>query len=201
MNFDSAPVTSDVEVTGKIRAEIFLSSDARDLDLWVRLLDVAPDGTAFNLMSPGPDVQRASYRSGTKRELLKPGGVYAIKLENLITSNLFRSGHRLRVQVSGAFAPHFSVNLQTGRLEMDSAEARAATITIYHDRAHGSRVILPVAGPAGGIADSLPKPSSAALLVRTSQGPATDHWARRSVDASRTGGRAAGRPIEFRRGK
>ena len=201
LNFDSVPVTSDLEVTGKIRAEIFLSSEARDLDLWVRILDVAPDGTAYNLMSPGPDVQRASYRSGTKRELLKPGGVYTVKLENLITSNLFRSGHRLRVQVSGAFAPHFSLNLQTGRLEMDSAEARAATITLYHDRRHGSRVILPVAGTAGGIADSLPKTGSAARLARTSQGPATDRQARRSVDASRTGGRAAGLPSEFPREK
>ena len=201
LNFDSAPVTSDVEVTGKIRAEIFLSSDAPDLDLWVRLLDVAPDGTAYNLMSPGPDVQRASYRSGTKRELLKPGAVYAIKLENLITSNLFRSGHRLRVQVSGAFAPHFSLNLQTGKLEMDSAEVRAATITLYHDRRHASRVILPVAGSAGGIADSLPKPGSAALRARISRGPATDHQERRSVDASRTGGRGADLPSEFPREK
>ena len=59
---------TDTEVTGPIRAEIFVSADVPDFDLWVRLLDVAPDGTAFNLMSPGLDVLRASYRNAS----LKP---------------------------------------------------------------------------------------------------------------------------------
>jgi putative CocE/NonD family hydrolase len=153
--FDSAPLSQDLELTGRFTAEIFLSCDAPDLDLWVRLLDVAPDGTAFNLMSPGPDVLRASYRSGTQRELLVPGRVYALRLENLVTSNLFGKGHRLRVQLSGAFAPHFSRNLQTGQLEMDFAESRAATITIYHDRAHASRLILPVTGSPRGMVDAV----------------------------------------------
>ncbi len=153
--FDSAPLTQDVEVTGKIIAEIFVSSDGSDLDLWVRLLDVAPDGTAYNLMSPGLDGQRASYRSGTQRELIVAGRVYALRLENLITSNLFRQGHRLRVQISGAFAPHFSLNLQTGQLEMDSAESRAAKIRIYHDRMHATRLLLPVVGSPKGIEDAV----------------------------------------------
>jgi putative CocE/NonD family hydrolase len=149
--FDSAPLAQDLEITGRITAEIHLSCDAPDLDLWVRLLDVAPDGTAYNLMSPGLDVLRASYRSGTRRELLQPHRIYILRLENLITSNLFLRGHRLRVQISAAFFPHFSRNLQTGKLEMDSAESRAATITIHHDRAHPSRLILPVVGSAAGI--------------------------------------------------
>lgn len=149
--FDSAPLTQDLEVTGHITAEIHLSCDAPDADLWVRLLDVAPDGAAHNLMSPGLDVLRASYRSGTRRELLQPHRIYILRLENLITSNRFLRGHRLRVQISAAFFPHFSRNLQTGQLEMDSAESRTATITIHHDRAHPSRLILPVVGPAAGI--------------------------------------------------
>ena len=152
--FDSAPFTQDVEVTGRITAEIFISAPVPDLDLWARLLDVAPDGTAYNLMSPGTDVLRSSYRSGTQRELLAPGRVYALRLENLITSNLFRKGHRLRVQISGSFAPHFSRNLQTGQLEMESAVSRAATITIYHDRAHATRLILPVVGSSRGLEDA-----------------------------------------------
>ena len=65
LTFDTAPLESDTEVTGPIQAHMFVSCDCRDFDLWVRLYDVAPDGTAFNLMSPGLDVQRASYRDVT----------------------------------------------------------------------------------------------------------------------------------------
>jgi predicted acyl esterase len=59
MTFDSAPLEQDTEVSGPIRAQIYFACDCRDTDLWVRLLDVAPDGTAFNVMGPGLDVLRA----------------------------------------------------------------------------------------------------------------------------------------------
>ena len=79
LTFDSTPLESDTEVTGPIHAQIYFSCDCRDTDLWVRLLDVAPDGTAFNLMSPGLDVLRASYRDLKKgRQLLKPHRVYRV---------------------------------------------------------------------------------------------------------------------------
>lgn len=128
-----------------MRAEIFLSCDCRDLDLWVKVLDVAPDGAAFNLMSPGLDVLRASYREpGRGRQLLEVGKVYELRLPFLITSNVFQRGHRIRVQISGAFVPHFSRNLQTGGLESSSAKMRAAEVTIHHDRNYPSRLVLPV---------------------------------------------------------
>lgn len=146
--FDSAPLTSDLEVAGRIAVEIYLSCDAPDVDLWARLLDVAPDGRAFNLMSPGLDVVRASTGGGARRELLEPGKVYRVRLENLFTGNRFLKGHRLRVQISAAFFPDFSRNLQTGQLESDSAGMRKATITVYHDRKHPSRLLLPVTGTA-----------------------------------------------------
>jgi putative CocE/NonD family hydrolase len=143
--FDSAPLKRDTEVTGPIRARIYLSCDCRDTDLWVRLLDVAPDGTAFNLMSPGLDVQRASYRDLKRgRHLLTPGQVYELRLDNLITSNVFKKGHRIRVQVSATFFPNFSRNLHNGNLETTSAEMQKATISIYTDRRHPSRILLPV---------------------------------------------------------
>ena len=105
-------------MTGPIQAQIYLSCDCRDTDLWVRLLDVAPDGTAFNLMSPGLDVLRASYRDLKRgRQLLTPKQVYELHLNNLITSNVFQKGHRIRVQISATFFPNFSRNLQTGELE------------------------------------------------------------------------------------
>ena len=143
--FDSDPLTEDTEVSGPIAAEIYFSCDCRDTDLWVRLLDVAPDGTAYNLMSPGLDVMRASYRNETtKRDLLAPGKVYKLHFDKLMTSNLFTKGHRIRVQISAAFMPHMSRNLHTGELEMTSAKMQKASIRIYHEREHPSRVTLPV---------------------------------------------------------
>jgi len=143
--FDSVPMEKDTEVTGPITAEIYVSADVRDFDLWARVLDVAPDGTAFNLMSPGLDVLRASYRDATlKPELLEPGKIYKLTLDRLLTSNTFLKGHRIRVQLSGAFYPHFSRNLQTGASEIVSKATRPGRITIHLDPAHPSRLLLPV---------------------------------------------------------
>ncbi len=143
--FDSEPFEADTEVTGPISAVIYLSTDAPDTDLWVRLHDVSPDGKALNLMSPGLDVLRASYRNGgPQRELLEPRRPYALRFDNLMTSNLFRKGHRLRVQVSATFFPNFSRNLHTGELEMTSSQMRTARIRIHHDRRHPSRIVFPI---------------------------------------------------------
>jgi uncharacterized protein len=148
LTFDSPPVANDTEVTGPIVAQIYFSCNCRDADLWVRLLDVAPDGTALNLMSPGLDVQRASYRNmQAGRQLLRPNQIYEVNLNHLITSNLFKQGHRIRVQVSATFFPNFSRNLQSGELENSSAKMEKANITIYTERKHASRVILPIVAP------------------------------------------------------
>ena len=143
--FDSEPFPADTEVTGPIRAEIYLSASCKDLDLWVRLLDVAPDGTAFNLMSPGLDVLRASYHNEKLQpEYLKPGGITRLDLDRMLTSNTFLAGHRIRVQISGAFFPHFSRNLQTGDSEIKTSPALPCTVKIFHSKKHPSRIILPV---------------------------------------------------------
>ncbi len=143
--FDTEPLVADTEVTGAIRAEIYVSADVLDLDLWVRLLDVAPDGTAYNLMSPGLDVLRASYSNGTtKPEHLKPNSSVKLTLDRMLTSNTFLTGHRIRVQISGAFFPHFSRNLQTGESEITSSATRIAHVRILHDAKHPSRIVLPI---------------------------------------------------------
>ncbi len=145
LTFDSAAMEDDTEVTGPIEAQIFVSCDCRDLDLWARLEDVSPDGTAFNLMSPGLDVLRASYRDLRRGRLwLEPGKVYELNLANLITSNVFLKGHRVRVQISGSFTPLFSRNLQSGKSETESADVKKATIRVYHDAKHPSQIVLPV---------------------------------------------------------
>jgi putative CocE/NonD family hydrolase len=145
LTFDSAPLAEDLEVTGPIEARLYVSCACRDIDLWVHLLDVSPDGTAANVMSPGLNVQRASYRDLSRgRQLLEPGRIYAIDLDHLITSNVFARGHRVRAQISASFFPNFSRNLQTGELEQRASEGRRAAIRIYHDRTHASRITLPV---------------------------------------------------------
>lgn len=144
MIFDSAPFASDLDVAGPISAEVYMSCDCRDADLWLRLYDVAVDGTAFNLMSPGLDVIRASLRNGASRQWLTPGKPVHLSFANLPTANRFLAGHRLRVQISGEFFPHFSRNLHTGDLETTSATMRRATITILHDASYPSRLVLPI---------------------------------------------------------
>ncbi len=145
LTFDSAPFDADTEVTGPVIARLFVSCDCRDTDIWARLYDVAPDGTAFNLMSPGLDVVRASYRDLSKgRQLLRPGEVYELTLDHLVTSNVFKRGHRVRLQVSATFFPNFSRNLHTGDLETTSSRRQRATIRVHHAGAHASQLVLPV---------------------------------------------------------
>jgi uncharacterized protein len=138
--FETEPLAEDRRVVGTTVASVEVSADSPDFDLWVKLYDVAPDGTSWNLMSSGLDVRRASYRDGgPERKLLKPGERVTLRFDDLVTGNLFRKGHRLRALLCGSFFPAFSRNLQTGELETTSSAMRKARITL-----HGGRLVLPV---------------------------------------------------------
>src|SRR5262245_60092131 len=111
----------------------------------MKILDVGPDRTAFNLMSSKLDVVRASYRDTTvSRSLLEPGRIYRIHLGDLMTGNTFKQGHRIRIHISASFFPNFSRNLHTSELESISTKMRTERITIHHDRQYPSRLIFPV---------------------------------------------------------
>ncbi len=143
--FETPTLASSVTIAGNAIARVFASCDCEDFDLWVRMLDVFPDGRAINLMSPGADSLRASYRDiANGRQLLTPGAVYELTLDGLLTANRFAAGHRIQLQISASFAPHLSRNLQTGESEMISAVAQPAEITIHHSAEYPSRLILPV---------------------------------------------------------
>jgi len=145
LTFDSAALEKETEVTGPIRVRAWVACDCLDFDLWARLLDVAPDGSAMNLMSPGLNVLRASYRDLSRgRQWLSPGKIYELRLENLITSNAFLKGHRIRLQISATFTPNFSRNLQSGKSEVNNSEMKKAKIRLFHDFSHPSQVQLPV---------------------------------------------------------
>jgi putative CocE/NonD family hydrolase len=143
--FSTAPLRESITIAGDAVARVFVSCNCKDFDLWVRMLDVYPDGRTMSLMSPGADSLRASYRDiANGRALIEPDTIYELELDGLLTANRFAEGHRIQVQVSATFAPHLSRNLQTGESEMSSAESRPAEITVHHSGEHPSALILPV---------------------------------------------------------
>jgi uncharacterized protein len=143
--FETAPFAAPVEIIGRVVAELAVSASVPDFDLWVQLYDVAPDGTAWNLSTPGTALQRASYREGgPERRLVKSGETVRLLMDRLVTANRFLAGHRLRVVITPAFAPLFSVNPQTGAQEFESDSVRAGDIRIGHAGGRVSRIVLPV---------------------------------------------------------
>jgi predicted acyl esterase len=84
------------------------------------------------------------YLSNRGYHALEPGEIYSLRFENLITSEVFMAGHRLRILVTSSFFPHFSRNLHTGESEAFSSEMAATEIRIHHDAEHPSRLVLPV---------------------------------------------------------
>jgi predicted acyl esterase len=142
--FETASFERDLTVVGAMAAELSVSSTADDAQIWVKVFDVAPDGTAWNLMSSGLDVMRASYRNGNaKREPLVPGQIYQVRLGDLLTANTFKAGHKLRVVISTAFVPDFEPMTQPYKL------------TVHHSAQHPSRLILPVF-PSSAILSAAP---------------------------------------------
>jgi uncharacterized protein len=147
--FTSATLTAPMEVTGRVRARLWVSSDAPDTDFFVRLCDVYPDGRSFNLCE---GMLRARFRHGLDREeKLVPGEVVALDIDVWSTSIVFAPGHRLRVHVTSSSAPGFDPNPNTGEPFRSSDRTRVARNTVYVDAARPSQVLLPVRqepGPA-----------------------------------------------------
>jgi putative CocE/NonD family hydrolase len=140
--YSTPPLDHDLEVTGPVRLEFFAASSAVDTDFTAKLLDVAPDGTAINLTE---GILRARYRDSqaTPAPLIK-GQPYLLPIDLWATSNVFRTGHRLRLELSSSNFPRFDRNLNTGELAANSATWVTATNTIFHDKIHPSALILPV---------------------------------------------------------
>jgi putative CocE/NonD family hydrolase len=142
--FETAPLAAPLEIIGRVLVELAVSATVPDFDVWVQLYDVAPDGTAWNLSSPGTALQRASYRGGgPDRHLVKPGETVQLRMDRLVTANRFLPGHRLRVVITPQFYPLFSVNPQTGAQEFESDSVRAGEIRLEH-AGRLSRIVLPV---------------------------------------------------------
>ncbi len=162
LTFTTEPLKTAEEWTGKVAAEIYVSSTAKDSDFIVRLTDVYPDGRSILIMDM---IRRGRYREGFEHEnLLEAGKVYKLTFDVGWLSQSFNKGHRIRITVASMGAPFYEPNPQTGEpftLDFPS-NAVVATNSIYHNRNYASRIIAPIPQdltPAIGI--TRPKPKTA----------------------------------------
>ncbi|HVA89826.1 MAG TPA: CocE/NonD family hydrolase [Chloroflexota bacterium] len=142
--YRSAPLEHDVEVTGPIAVHLWAISSAPDTDFVARLTDIFPDGRAINLTD---GIIRARYRNHAKGEaptLIEPGRPYEYEIDLWATSNLFKAGHRIGLQVTSSNFPRWDRNQNTGHPIGVDAELAVAHQQILHDQEHPSRVVLPL---------------------------------------------------------
>jgi uncharacterized protein len=141
--YTSEPLKEGIEASGPIDVTLFVSSDAKDTDFTVKVLDVYPDGTAYNL---DETIQRLRYRNGYDKPLawMEPGHVYKVALQPMTTSNYFAAGHRIRIEVSSSNFPRFDRNLNTGGNNYDEAKGVVAHNAVHHSRQYASTVTLTV---------------------------------------------------------
>ena len=138
--YTTEPLTEGVEISGPVEVTLYVSSDARDTDFTVKLIDVDAEGRAYNL---DETIQRMRYREGYDREVwMEPGEVYEVVLGPLTTSNWFAPGHRIRIEVSSSNFPRFDRNLNTGGRNYDESEGVIANNAVHHSRQYPSRVRL-----------------------------------------------------------
>ena len=129
---------------GPIELVLFASSSAPDTDFTGKLVDVYPDGRS-EILTDG--ILRARYRESlSEPKLLEAGRVYELHLDLWATANVFRAGHRLRLEVSSSNFPRFNRNSNTGGViaEEGASDLRTAVNRVYHDRTHPSHVVLPI---------------------------------------------------------
>ncbi|MBJ7601004.1 MAG: X-Pro dipeptidyl-peptidase [Candidatus Nephthysia bennettiae] len=142
--FTSQPLERDTEVTGPVRVELWAASSAPDTDFVARLCDVHPDGRSINLTD---GVVRARYRdwaSGARPSLIEPGRPLCYDIDLWSTSNLFKAGHRIRLQVTSSNFPRWDRNPNTGHDLGADSELAVARQTIFHDRERPSHLLLPI---------------------------------------------------------
>lgn len=143
----STPVLEqDLTVAGFVDVDLYVSSDAKDTDFTLKLIDVDPDGVAYNL---DDNILRARYREGyDKPVFMKDGEVYKITFPPMITANTFKKGHRVRLEVSSSNFPRYDRNLNTGGNNFDESKAVIARNSVHHSAKYVSRIRLPVS-PTG----------------------------------------------------
>jgi putative CocE/NonD family hydrolase len=143
--YSSEPLQEGIELSGPIEATLYVSSDAKDTDFTIKLIDVFPDGTAYNL---DETIQRARYREGYDKPpvWMEKDKVYKLTFQPMTTSNFFAAGHRMRIEVSSSNFPRFDRNLNTGGNNYDEEKGVVAHNAVHHSAQYPSQVTITVVG-------------------------------------------------------
>jgi putative CocE/NonD family hydrolase len=141
--YSTEPLKEGIEVSGPIEVTLYVSSDAKDTDFAVKLIDVYPDGKAYNL---DETIQRMRYRNGYDKPLvwMETGKVYKVTLQPMTTSNYFDAGHRIRLEVSSSNFPRFDRNLNTGGKNYDESQGVVARNAVHHSKQYPSEIKITV---------------------------------------------------------
>jgi uncharacterized protein len=158
--YSSEPLKDGIEVSGPIEVTLYVSSDAKDTDVTIKLIDVYPDGRAYNL---DETIQRLRYRNGYDKPVvwMEPGKVVKVSLQPMNTSNYFDVGHRIRLEVSSSNFPRFDRNMNTGGRNYDESQGVVAHNAVHHSRTYPSRVTLSV------VSKSSPKKQQAGAVSQS----------------------------------
>ena len=151
--FQTKPLAEDLEVTGELAVELWISSSAPDTDFTAKLIDVYPPSAdfpdGFDLII-GDGIIRTRFRESLKEErLMEPGTVYPVRIHLYPTSNVFKKGHRIRVDISSSNFPRFDLNPNTGEPLNRNRRVQSAVNTVEHNTAHPSRILLPLVSGNG----------------------------------------------------
>ena len=136
--YSTPPLTEGVEITGPMELVLYVSSTGKDTDFTGKLVDVYPDGKAYNVQE---GILRARYREGLGRKVWM---VYELRINLHATSNYFGPGHRIRLEVSSSSFPRFDRNLNTGGNNYDESSPVVVQNTVYHSEEYPSHLLLPV---------------------------------------------------------
>ncbi len=135
-------LTEGVEITGFIESTLFVSSTGPDTDVTIKLIDVYPDGKAYNL---DETIQRLRYREGYDKEVfMEKNKVYKVDLTPMVTSNYFAPGHKIRIEVSSSNFPRFERNMNTGGNNYDESTGIVVENKIHHSKEYPSVIKLPI---------------------------------------------------------
>ena len=141
--YTTEPFKEGTEVSGPMTFTVYVSSDRKDTDVTVKVIDVYPDGRAYNL---DETIQRVRYREGYDKKpvMMEPGKVYKVPLQPMTTSNYFPAGHRLRIEVSSSNFPRFDRNLNTGGNNYDETTGLVAHNAVHHSAEYPSSLQITV---------------------------------------------------------
>jgi uncharacterized protein len=139
--YTSEPLTEPLEVTGPVKVKLWAKTDAIDTDFTAKLVDVMPDGKAFNLTD---GIVRTTYQDGVKQEGSTKDTINEYEIDLWATSNVFLPGHCIRVEISSSNFPRYDTNLNTGKTMVTSKEIKEAKQTILHQNEYPSHILLPI---------------------------------------------------------